>query len=188
MSSPASSKQELRLHFRAVLRALSGAEIAALNSRLAPFLLQVLSQSDGTPVAVYQAMEKEASLAPLFSSGRRLCFPRTLPNSQMEFHETDPGPEHFTVGKFGIREPLHDRRLEKSEIGLCFIPLLAFDSAGRRLGQGKGYYDGFLDGFRGLKVGVAFSLQEASSVPTEPHDARLDLVVTESGIRDFRQS
>ena len=71
------------------------------------------------------------------------------------------------------------------------VPLAAFDRRGTRIGYGKGYYDMALGGLhaRGLRprlVGVAFAVQEVESIPREPHDVRLDWVVTEN--RYFRRS
>lgn len=68
---------------------------------------------------------------------------------------------------------------------LLLVPLLAFDKAGRRLGWGGGFYDRTLEGVRrrgsSLAVGVAFSAQGVAEVPSDPHDQRLDGVLTETG-------
>jgi 5-formyltetrahydrofolate cyclo-ligase len=63
-------------------------------------------------------------------------------------------------------------------------PLIAFDRAGGRLGQGGGYYDRTLQALRREAdppafVGFAFSVQEVDHVPVEPHDQRLDAILTE---------
>jgi 5-formyltetrahydrofolate cyclo-ligase len=72
-------------------------------------------------------------------------------------------------------------------MALCFVPMVAFDPDGFRLGQGKGYYDRFLEKFQGHKVGVGFSWQEAAGhIPVEPHDQPLETIVTERGIRQFQ--
>jgi 5-formyltetrahydrofolate cyclo-ligase len=67
---------------------------------------------------------------------------------------------------------------------VVFAPLLAFDRAGGRLGQGGGHYDRTLANLRRLKavfvVGVAYAGQELPAIPMEPHDARLDAILTET--------
>jgi 5-formyltetrahydrofolate cyclo-ligase len=64
------------------------------------------------------------------------------------------------------------------------VPLAAFDRRGFRLGYGAGYYDLTLAQLRSMKpvlaIGVGFSAQEVAEVPAEPHDQKLDLVLTES--------
>jgi 5-formyltetrahydrofolate cyclo-ligase len=74
------------------------------------------------------------------------------------------------------------------EPDVIVMPLLGFDSRGTRLGYGGGYYDRTLAklGKRPRLIGLAFSVQEISEIPHEPHDIPLDAVVTEKGVRNFR--
>ena len=71
------------------------------------------------------------------------------------------------------------------------VPLAAFDRAGHRIGYGAAYYDMTIARIRAMKpvmaVGLGFAAQEADKIPVEPHDARLDLVLTEHEIVDFRR-
>ena len=67
------------------------------------------------------------------------------------------------------------------------MPLLGFDRFGTRLGYGGGYYDRTLQQLkkRPLLVGIAFAAQELDTIPREPHDVPLDMIVTEQGARSF---
>ena len=69
---------------------------------------------------------------------------------------------------------------------VLFIPLAAFDRRGYRLGYGAGNVDRTLSILRGLKriraIGVGYTVQEEPSLPIEPHDEPLDLVVTDRDI------
>src|SRR5262249_5477795 len=73
---------------------------------------------------------------------------------------------------------------------ILIVPLLAFDRSGQRIGYGAGYYDLTIAALRARKTiiacGVAFAAQEISSVPTTPRDVRLDLVLTEREVIDYR--
>jgi 5-formyltetrahydrofolate cyclo-ligase len=68
-------------------------------------------------------------------------------------------------------------------------PLLAFDRRGGRLGQGGGHYDRTIANLRRMKdvlvVGLAYSGQELPDIPMEPHDQRLDAILTETGYQEF---
>jgi 5-formyltetrahydrofolate cyclo-ligase len=70
--------------------------------------------------------------------------------------------------------------------------MLAFDLRGYRIGYGKAYYDGGLSRLRAKKkivaAGLAFDEQCVEAVPTEPHDQRLDYVITEEGVRFSAES
>ena len=62
-----------------------------------------------------------------------------------------------------------------------FLPGLAFDLAGNRLGQGGGWYDRALEKLPNsvLRVGVCFDFQIVENIPQETHDQRVSIIVTE---------
>lgn len=185
------AKQERRAYFRGLQLTFSQEQYRKWNEGLAPHLLEVIGSVEPHAfLAVYQARPKEASPHPLFSLSYRFCFPKiTGRNGTMEFRYVARAgePEEFVPGPFGILEPTETHPVvTKSEIAACFVPLLAFDGEGRRLGHGKGYYDRFLEDFSGLKIGVAFEWQfSPEALPMEDHDVHLDMVVTEHGVRRF---
>lgn len=71
---------------------------------------------------------------------------------------------------------------EPAAIDLVLVPGVAFTADGWRLGQGGGWYDRFLPMLRpdAVTVGVAFAAQVVDALPVEPHDVRVDLVVTDA--------
>ncbi len=91
-------------------------------------------------------------------------------------------------GPFGIMEP--SSRLPEVLPDILFVPLAAFDRRGHRIGFGAGFYDRTLADLRAMKqviaVGVAYSGQEVPAIPEEPHDQRLDFVLTETDWIDCR--
>jgi len=91
-------------------------------------------------------------------------------------------------GQWGIREPLPEASEAAPDILL--VPLAAFDRTGHRIGYGAGYFDMTISALRARKaitaVGIAFAVQEISSVPATERDARLDLVLTERETIDLR--
>jgi 5-formyltetrahydrofolate cyclo-ligase len=74
---------------------------------------------------------------------------------------------------------------------LIVAPLLAFDRRGGRLGQGGGHFDRTLENLRArgsvFVLGLAYAGQEVDEIPMEPHDQRLDAVLTETGYRAVEQ-
>jgi 5-formyltetrahydrofolate cyclo-ligase len=76
---------------------------------------------------------------------------------------------------------------EEEGFDVVFVPLSGFDRRGGRIGFGKGWYDRFfsrlsMNGIHPVKIGLAFSFQEVPSVPCDPWDEPLDMVVTEKEI------
>jgi 5-formyltetrahydrofolate cyclo-ligase len=94
----------------------------------------------------------------------------------------------LVAATWGIREPGPDAPEVAPDV--VIVPLLAFDRAGRRIGYGAGYFDMTLTRLRTMKpvtaIGIAFAAQEVPEVPTSDRDARLDLVLTEREVIDFR--
>jgi 5-formyltetrahydrofolate cyclo-ligase len=85
-------------------------------------------------------------------------------------------------GAYSIPEPKMDCRLpvRYEDCDLCIIPGVAFDEKGHRLGHGMGFYDRLLRfPHQALKIGLAFEVQMVKTLPTEPHDVALDMILTE---------
>ena len=183
-------KLERRKYYRQLQSSFTQGQYEAWNQALAAHLLEVGRKiPSGSLVAVYSARPKEADLSALFSLPLRFCFPRILDREGiMEFREIEkPDAHEFHLGHFGILEPKDQHPLvTKEEVHSAFIPLLAFDDEGRRLGQGKGFYDRFLDGFTGQRIGVGFEWQHSpAALPIEGHDEHMHLLVTDQGVRRF---
>ncbi|TMA08470.1 MAG: hypothetical protein E6J86_18475 [Deltaproteobacteria bacterium] len=85
----------------------------------------------------------------------------------------------FVAGALGVEEPtggpvsLHD-------IDLLVVPAIAVDTAGRRLGRGKGHYDATLAAYGGSSVALVFDSQLVLEVPVGEHDRRVGAVCTEA--------
>jgi 5-formyltetrahydrofolate cyclo-ligase len=87
----------------------------------------------------------------------------------------------------GLQEPSTES--PETHPDLLFVPLVAFDRAGHRIGYGAGYYDATLATFaatRPLAIGLAFSAQEVAAIPAESHDHPLAFVITERETIDCR--
>ena len=86
--------------------------------------------------------------------------------------------------RYGIPEPPADvPRSNPGELDIIFLPLVAWDRRGSRLGMGGGIYDRTLEGVRGpLLVGLAHSLQELDHIPAEPWDIRLHFIASDKAL------
>lgn len=113
--------------------------------------------------------------------GAAIALPRVVRRGlPLTFHSWTPSTR-FETSRFGVDEPVATTPEVTPE--LLLVPLLAFDRTGARLGYGGGFYDLTLASLRAkgrvVAVGFAWSIQEVPRVPTEPHDQRLDAVLTE---------
>lgn len=142
----------------------------------------------GAIVSGFLPIRSEADIRPLMARlrerGARLCVPVILDRSTIVFRELVPGAALVATG-FGTSGPGPDAAVLDPDIML--VPLSAFDSIGHRIGYGAGHYDRAIarlhqKGLNPHLIGIAFDCQEVPSVPAEPHDVRLDAILTESGL------
>ena len=93
------------------------------------------------------------------------------------------------TNKWGIPEPVDGIEIPPHKIEVVFIPLLAFDEKGNRIGYGKGFYDRFLSSCTGktVKVGLSFFEAEPEISEISEEDVPLDYCVTPSRIYIFKE-
>jgi 5-formyltetrahydrofolate cyclo-ligase len=132
------------------------------------------------PVSAYWPMRSEADPRPILEAlhdrGVALCLPAIV-DRRMIFRRWAPY-EAIVPGGFGtlVPDPREPQVLPK----ILIVPLAAFDRRGFRIGYGKGYYDRALSELGPtLTIGIGYAAQEIEAVPDEPHDQRLDWIVTE---------
>ena len=179
-----SEKKELRRRVRSQLAALTREELSQSDGALfARFLALPQVEEAKTIFAFWGIPGKEPDTAQLIREllrrGKTVGLPRMLPDHRMEVRRYDPDRPLVSVS-FGISEPGEDCPLIAREaINLVLVPAVCYDRRGYRLGFGGGYYDRWLAGFSGVTVGLCREAVLQEAVPTEAHDARVDLLLTE---------
>ena len=112
----------------------------------------------------------------------KISLPIIQKNNQMNFFKwsnNDP----LRINKFGIPEPVSSK-IHYPDILL--VPLVGYDNNLNRLGYGGGFYDRYIEKIEKIKnvikIGIAFSFQKITSVPTNNYDKKLDFIITEKEI------
>ncbi|KAA2235743.1 5-formyltetrahydrofolate cyclo-ligase [Salinarimonas soli] len=150
---------------------------------------RVLSRRDllgAGPVGAYWPVRSEVDTRPLIEAlaghGTPVALAR-IHHPDLSWRLWRPG-DALIKGAFGVGEPLPDA--PACSPAALLVPLAAFDRRGGRLGYGKGHFDRSIaalsDVHPVLAIGLAFGVQEMAEIPLEPHDRRLDWVVTEREI------
>lgn len=180
-------KREERARALARRAAAFAAHGEAAGKALAAHGLAFLALQPGTVISGFSAIRDEIDPLPLLarlnSEGHRLGLPVMEGKGKpLVFRAWAPGDEMGKV-QWGIAEPLPDKPVLEPDVVL--VPLLAFDTAGFRLGYGGGFYDRTLQRLRGLKpvvaVGIAYDELKVDAVPHQSYDEPLDWVLTPSG-------
>ncbi|MGH6609927.1 MAG: 5-formyltetrahydrofolate cyclo-ligase [Burkholderiaceae bacterium] len=154
---------------------------ATLQSRVRDWLRQASLHTLGFYFPIRGEPDLRAIIAEwLAADDRRVAALPVISGEVLEFHAwTKDAP--LRAGGYGIPVPAQGRIAQPQ---CLLIPCLGFDQQRFRLGYGGGYYDRTLASLdpRPQAVGVAFEAARIESIDAQPHDVKMDLVVTETGL------
>jgi 5-formyltetrahydrofolate cyclo-ligase len=185
-------KSELRREALERRRAVEATTRTALSARLAAVGLEWARRWRPRVVAAFSPIRDEPDAGPLLAALQAHGFATALPvvagrSAPLAFRLWRAG-EALARGALGVPEPAATAPLVEPD--LLFVPLAAFDRRGHRIGYGAGHYDRALKRLRAKgpirAVGVAYSVSEIDAAPDEPHDERLDFILTEREWIDAR--
>lgn len=185
MEDARAAKRRLRAEIGARRKATSPDARTAAGRAVARLVLAMPEYVRASRVAAYLAMPDELPLDELLeavvASGRTLLLPR-MEDGALAF--VAARLDAVRAGAFGVREPVGGDVTAWTATDLVLAPGVAFDADGGRLGRGAGHYDRALPARVDAPAcfGVGFSFQVVARVPIEPHDRRVDGVVTDAGI------
>lgn len=179
-TTPLRGKSELRIEALARRDALEIDDRLEWDQAIVAGVLALPALAGGGPVSAYWPMRSEADPRPvleaLHAQGIPLCLPAIV-NGAMIFRSWAPW-EPIVPGGFGTLVP--EPQQPQVTPSILLVPLAAFDRRGYRIGYGKGYYDRALTELGAVTaIGLAYGAQEIAAVPDEPHDRKLDWIVTE---------
>ena len=186
-------KSQLRAEAFARRDALPADARAAAAEAIAarPFPVTI---TPGEIVSGFSPMKTEVNSLPLMRKaaqlGARLALPAIAGRGKPLIMRAYTFGDELARGQWGIREPKPDAPEVLPDF--LIVPLAAFDRLGHRIGYGAGYYDMTITALRAKKkvvtIGIAFAAQEIASVPATERDARLDFMLTEREVIDFRET
>ncbi|HEX9023695.1 MAG TPA: 5-formyltetrahydrofolate cyclo-ligase [Geobacteraceae bacterium] len=177
-------KSSLRQTVLARRKALPAREAEAAGLLVQQTFTGTREFAEARAVALYAPIHNEVETADVarkaLSAAKIVLFPVVCP-AGIEFRRISD-PAALCKGAFGIPEPDANCPVHSpGEADLIVVPGVVFDVQGRRIGYGKGYYDRalhLLEG-SGRLVGFCYDFQLVEEIPGEPHDVRMDLIITE---------
>ena len=134
-------------------------------------------------VSIKNEVDTRTVIQKAIGGGKRVGVPVTRADRGMDFQAiaglSDLRPVHY-----GLREPVPNPKmvLLPHTIDLILVPGIAFDRLGHRIGSGGGYYDRFLVRTEAVRIGLSYGFQIIDRVPAEPHDVKMDLIITENEV------
>ncbi len=180
------NKSSLRLKFIKKRRKLYSTKIFFSFDKIF-FLIKKNFSKKKPSIAGYYPSNFEVNILDLLSQACKknfkVGFPVIKKDYKIDFKCWIPN-EPLYVNKYGILEPKKQNITFKPDIIL--VPLVAFDRNLNRIGYGKGYYDRVLKQLSSnkkiLTIGMAFSFQEATIIPTNQYDYNLDCILTDRNL------
>ena len=179
-------KQTARSYFLELRRNLSEVWRSNMDRMLLSNTLKAPAFKEAKVILCYYPVRGEPGILPIatyaIGLGKKVAFPISHPKERrLSFHVINSLSD-LSSGAYNIPEPLEELPIVTDfSDSLCIVPALAFDRTGRRLGYGGGYYDRFLSTFNGTSAGLAYSQFFVDKIPTDAHDAAVDIIITENG-------
>jgi 5-formyltetrahydrofolate cyclo-ligase len=135
-------------------------------------------------IGIYLPLTGEIDLSPLITefSDRKFAIPK-IKDTNIYFTNYQSGdPLQLNKGFPGYYEPVSNLEVIPE---IIFVPGIAFDIKGYRLGRGKGHYDRYLAKHNITRIGVTLSSNLLLNLPNEPHDFKMNYIITEDMILDI---
>jgi len=156
-------------------------DIKGLSAKIIQHIHELIVYKNAKNIMIFYPLENEINLLDLLklNSEKFFFLPRMNGNTldACSYSINDK----LTPSKYNILEPL-TAPVNKNIIDIVFIPALCTDKNLNRLGYGKGFYDKFLSDYKNLKICVCPEELLFNKIPTDAHDIKMDLIITQNTI------
>ena len=187
-------KKSLRFFYSQNLKKISDLKKRQKDREINQLILKLPFLKQAKFIAVYKAFKQEPDLSSFCSVWeKKICFP-VVKKDKIDFYTNRENL--WRKNKFNILEPISKEKnhVKLRDISVFFMPGLAFDRLGGRLGRGYAYYDKTLSFVKGssldktqknwnkqtLFIGVAFTEQiHQTALPLSSHDILMDCLITD---------
>jgi 5-formyltetrahydrofolate cyclo-ligase len=190
------NKQDLRTAYRQLRKSLQPAVIEAKSQAINAQLLDWLAdRSHLQHFHLFFPIDRFNEVNTFYIKESLDQLGKTLYTSQVNRGETEletlklPKLVSFFLDEWGIPVPQESIMVSPNKIEVVFVPLLAYDLSGNRVGFGKGFYDSFLSKLKQdvIKIGLSFYEPEEGIQP-DIHDVPLDYCITPEKVYSFRRA
>ena len=179
------------------LRALCKERRKAINNKdeksadIARKILAMPEIKKADKLFLFYPLEGEINLLPIaehaWREGKSVGFPLCEDKDGIMTFRKVGSLDELVDGSFGTKEPRPEAEEIFPENAVIFLPALAIDKKGYRLGYGKGYYDRFLKNSNAKRIAYGYGFQVLNSVPHEEWDEKMDIIVTDEEIIKVEQ-
>ena len=187
-----STKEELRPKYKALRKLLSENDIeemslAVANKTLTLPIWEKTYFHIFLPITEHHEVNTEFILHLLSGKDKEIIVSKADFSTRNMTHFLLTDNTKIKKNEYGIPEPVDGIEVPSTKIDVVFVPLLAFDKKGHRVGYGKGFYDKFLSECKPdtIKIGLSFFEPEELITDVFESDIKLDYCVTPDSIHAF---
>ena len=187
-----SYKQQLRADSKAYRQSMKPQDKAERDARIRRRLQKMYQYPHARTILCYVSKEIEVDtfgiIEGALAAGKQVAVPRCIDGTRLMEFFLIRSMEDLEKGTFGVLEPIVEkcRKLTDFNRSICIVPALGYDLEGFRLGYGGGYYDRFLSGYKGVKVGAIYAGCVQQKLPRGKFDVPVDVLLTENYLRTIR--
>jgi len=186
------TKTELRIKYTELRNALSEEDIAVLSLAIANQLISLPIWKKTyyhffLSIAENKEVDTEYVLHLIAGKDKEVVVSKSDFETRQMTHYLLTDATKFRKNSYNIPEPIDGLEVPVAKIDVVFVPLLAFDINGNRVGYGKGFYDLFMSECRPdtLKIGLSFFEAEQTIDDVFENDVKLDFCITPNRIYEF---
>ena len=177
------AKQNLRKEVRAAQRSLSAEYRESSNSAICAKIIELSMFESCKCFFGFIPMKSVVDIRPVIEYAwmheKKVIVPLCMPQGQMSLREIRSYRD-LEPGAYGIMEPKKScREVSPDEIDFVLVPCVSCSHDGKRLGNGGGYYDRFLEKYKGAKAILCREKLIREDIPMEEFDAVVTPVITE---------
>lgn len=178
------TKEELRKNYLEKKRVfLESHNKSDLDAKIVEKLLKLVPDNALSTWGLYKSLPREADpFSVTLKTQTQWAYP-CIQGDILKYYI--PTKDQWIRNAHNIDEPnpKSSEFVELTQLAGVLLPAVAFDRKGFRLGWGKAYYDKTLKGFKGKKIGIAYSVQLMDEqFPKDNHDVPVDIIVTEKDV------
>jgi 5-formyltetrahydrofolate cyclo-ligase len=186
------NKKNLRIKYKALRKQIGENELEEMSLAIANKLLTLPVWEKSyfhifLPITEHHEVNTKFILHLLSGKDKEIIISKSDFETRKMTHFLLTDNTKIKKNEHNIPEPLDGIEVPPNKIEVIFVPLLAFDKKGHRVGYGKGFYDNFLSECKPetIKIGLSFFEAEESIIDIFKGDIQLDFCVTPNSIYSF---
>ena len=184
------NKKDLRKQVNLQISELTNEYKKFADNKIYEHVINLETYKNAKTIFIFVGVKNEINTHPIIDqalkSGKIVLVPLCIRRGIMEARQIT-SLEDLKETKLGLLEPnKHSKKFDIKQIDLSFIPCLAADKYGNRLGYGGGYYDRYFSNFQGPAIILCREKQVFEKIHTDSHDIAFENILTEENLYKAR--